>query len=159
MTNFAQFATAFGIGRVRQAPGTVASLVAVLIAVPVMYFTGWIGMAVIALATTAFGVWVADGYGLETGIADPQDCVIDEFAGQWIACAIMNINGPAEDLWSGVARFVLAFLLFRLFDIAKPGLVKKAENLRGGLGIMADDVLAGVIAGFVVFLAAYSGFV
>ena len=159
MSIFAQFATAFGIGRIGRAPGTVASFVAVVIAVPVLYFTGWIGMAVIALLTTLGGVWVADGYGFETGIDDPQDCVIDEFAGQWIACAIMNINGPAEDLWSGVARFVLAFLLFRLFDIAKPGLVKKAENLRGGLGIMADDVLAGAIAGFIVFLVAYSGFI
>ena len=159
MSIFAQFATAFGIGRIGRAPGTVASFVAVVIAVPVLYFTGWIGMAVIALLTTLGGVWVADGYGFETGIDDPQDCVIDEFAGQWIACAIMNINGPAADLWSGVVRFVLAFLLFRLFDIAKPGLVKKAENLRGGLGIMADDVLAGAIAGFIVFLVAYSGFI
>ena len=159
MSIFAQLATAFGIGRIGRAPGTVASLVAVVIAVPVLYYTGWIGMAVIALVTTLAGVWVADGYGVETGIKDPQDCVIDEFAGQWVACAIMNINGPAADLWSGVARFALAFLLFRLFDIAKPGLVKKAENLRGGLGIMADDVLAGAIAGFIVFLVAYSGFV
>ncbi len=159
MSILAQFATAFGIGRSGRAPGTVASLVAVVIAVPVLYFTGWIGMAVIALLTTLGGVWVADGYCVETDIDDPQDCVIDEFAGQWIACALMSINGPAEDVWSGVERFLLAFLLFRLFDIAKPWLIKKAENLPGGLGVMADDVLAGVVAGFIVFLFAYSGFV
>jgi phosphatidylglycerophosphatase A len=159
MTLFAQFATGFGIGRFGKAPGTLGSLAALIIAIPVMWLGGWIAMMALAFITTLFGVWVADGYGLETNIDDPQDCVIDEFAGQWLACAIGGMAAlPGEPALSWVG-FVLAFALFRLFDIAKPWPVKKAENLRGGLGIMADDVVAGAIAGFVVYLFAYSGFI
>lgn len=153
------FATAFGIGRLPHAPGSWASLAAIVIAVPVMWLTGWMGMAVLGLATAVFGTWACDQYAAATGIEDPKECVIDEFAGQWIACAIAGIaampDAPALS-WGG---FVLAFLLFRLFDVAKPWPINRAEELRGGLGIMADDVVAGVIAGFVVFLVGYSGFI
>lgn len=157
MTIFAQFATVFGIGRVPKAPGTAASLVAVLVAVAVLSFTGWIGMMALALAATLFGVWVSDGYGLETGTTDPQDCVIDEFAGQWLALAIAALAANKGEPALSIAGYVVAFVLFRLFDIAKPWPVNKAEKLRGGLGIMADDVVAGAIAGFVVFLFADAG--
>jgi len=154
--NSEQLATAFGIGRLPKAPGTWASLAAIVIAVPVMWLTGWMGMAVLALVTTVFGVWVCDRYAEATGIDDPKECVIDEFAGQWIACTIAGMaampGAPALS-WIG---FLLAFLLFRLFDIAKPWPINRAENLRGGLGIMADDVVAGAIGGFITFLVAYS---
>lgn len=154
--NAEQFATAFGIGRLPSAPGTWASLFAVLIAVPVMWLTGWMGMAVLALVTTLFGVWASDQYAVTSGIEDPKECVIDEFAGQWITCAIAGMAAmPGSPALSWVG-FVLAFLLFRLFDIAKPWPINRAEHLRGGLGIMADDVVAGAIAGFIVFLVNYS---
>jgi phosphatidylglycerophosphatase A len=158
MNLHADLATAFGIGRLPHAPGTAASFAALVIAVPVMWLTGWIGMAALAIVTTGAGIWISDEYGMMTGISDPKDCVIDEFAGQWIACAIMGMAGPADDWSLAAARFFLAFLLFRLFDVAKPWPVSKAEELRGGLGIMADDVVAGLIAGCVVFLFAFSGF-
>jgi phosphatidylglycerophosphatase A len=159
MSIFAQFATAFGLGRAGKAPGTLGSLAAIVIAVPVMWLTGWMGMMALALITTLFGVWAADGYFIEVDKDDPQDCIIDEFAGQWLTCAIGGLAAMPGDPAMSWAGFVLSFLLFRLFDIAKPWLVKKAENLRGGLGIMADDVVAGVFAGVVVFLFAYSGFI
>ncbi|MDR3528897.1 MAG: phosphatidylglycerophosphatase A, partial [Rhizomicrobium sp.] len=77
-------------------------------------------------------------------------------AGQWITCAIAGMAAmPGSPALSWVG-FVLAFLLFRLFDIAKPWPINRAEHLRGGLGIMADDVVAGAIAGFIVFLVNYS---
>jgi phosphatidylglycerophosphatase A len=158
MNMIAQFATGFGIGRVRYAPGTAASLAAVIVAVPIMLLAGWIGMLVLALATTGFGIWVADRYGEQTGVTDPKECVIDEFAGQWLTCAVAGMAampGQASLSWAG---FVLAFLMFRLFDIAKPWPVSRAEYLRGGLGIMADDVVAGLIGGCVVFLFAWGGF-
>lgn len=151
-------ATGFGIGRLPNAPGTWASLAAIVIAIPVMWLGGWHGMAALAILTAIAGIWVSDRYALETGNTDPSECVIDEFAGQWIACAIGGIAAmPGEATLSGLG-FGLAFLLFRLFDIAKPGLVRRAERLDGGLGIMADDVVAGVMAGIVVYLFAYSGF-
>ncbi len=153
-----QFATAFGIGRVRHAPGTAASFAAIVITVPVVWLTGFYGIAALAIIATGAGIWISDVYGLQTGTADPQDCVIDEFAGQWITCAVMALGPGADSVVLAAARFFLAFLLFRLFDIAKPLPVKKAEGLRGGLGIMADDVVAGLLAGFVVYLFEYSGF-
>lgn len=158
MTVLGQFATAFGIGRAPYAPGTAASLVAVVIAIPVMWLAGWSGMAVLALATSIVGIWVADRYGQEVNLADPKECVIDEFAGQWLACAIAGLAAaPGEPALTPLG-FVLAFLLFRLFDIAKPWPVSKAETLRGGLGIVADDFVAGAIAGTIVFLLSDSGF-
>lgn len=159
MTVNARFATVFGIGRIPYAPGTAASLVAVLIALPVLWYGGWIAMAALTLAATGFGVWVSDGYGVETDTADPSDCVIDEFAGQWLACTLMGLAGPPEDAGAMAFRFAAAFLLFRLFDIAKPWPVDRAERLRGGLGIMADDIVAGLIAGGVVFLFADAGLI
>jgi phosphatidylglycerophosphatase A len=149
MTLNAQFATAFGIGRIPYAPGTAASFVALIVAVPVMYFVGWAGMALLAIATAVAGVWFSDAYALEINTNDPGDCVIDEFAGQWLACAFAPLSPVG---------FFLAFVLFRLFDVAKPWPVSKAETLQGGFGIMADDVVAGLIAGVVVFLVSFSGF-
>lgn len=154
----AALATAFGIGHLPKAPGTWASLVALLIAIPVMWLTRWEGMAVLALLTTAVGVWSSDLYAVETGNADPKECVIDEFAGQWIACAFGGFASMPDEPALSWLGFLLAFLLFRLFDIAKPWLVKRAEALPGGLGIMADDVLAGIMAGVVVFLFGSCGF-
>ena len=149
MTMNERFATAFGIGRIPYMPGTAASLAAVILAVPVMVLVGWVGMVLLAVVTAVAGVWFSDAYALEIGVNDPGECVIDEFAGQWLACAFAPLTP---------AGFFLAFLLFRLFDAAKPWPVSKAEELRGGLGIVADDVGAGLIAGVVVFLIAQSGF-
>lgn len=158
MTQHEQFATAFGIGRLPHAPGTAASFVAIIIAIPVMVFLGWYGITALAIIATGVGVWISDEYGQQTGITDPKDCVIDEFAGQWIACSFAAMAPAPDGIASFGARLFFAFVLFRLFDIAKPWPISKAENLRGGLGIMADDVVAGLIAGFVVYLFDYSGF-
>jgi phosphatidylglycerophosphatase A len=149
MNNIAQFATVFGIGRVPKAPGTAGSFAALVVAIPVLWLTGWIGMLVLAAAAAVFGIWVSDKYALQIGVADPQDCVIDEVAGQWLACAFAPVSLPG---------FLIAFLLFRLFDIAKPWPVNKAETLDGGLGIVADDIVAGLMAGVVVYLFNWAGF-
>lgn len=68
---------------------------------------------------------------------DPSQTVIDELAGQWLALVAI----PASPL-----AVLLSFILFRFFDILKPGLVDRAQRLPGGWGIMADDVLAGIFA-------------
>jgi phosphatidylglycerophosphatase A len=75
---------------------------------------------------------------------DPSKIVIDEVVGMWIS------------LWyipSGWEYFVLAFVLFRLFDIYKPFFIKKVELLKGGWGVMMDDVLAGIYTNVVIQLA------
>ena len=158
MNAAAQIATAFGIGRLPGAPGTWASLAALVIAIPVLWLTRWQGMAVLAILTTAIGLWASERYAADTGNPDPAECVIDEFAGQWFAFAVAAMASMADEAALSIAGLVLSFLLFRLFDIAKPGPVRRAETLQGGWGIMADDVLAGLLAGFVVFLFGFSGF-
>ena len=145
----ARFATLFGIGRAPYAPGTAASFAALLVAIPVEYFLGANALFALAIATALFGVWVAGAYEEETGREDPKECVIDEAAGQWLACAFAPLSPVG---------YALAFLLFRLFDIAKPWPVSSAEKLPGGTGIVADDMVAGLIAGVVIYLFAQSGF-
>jgi phosphatidylglycerophosphatase A len=134
-------ATLFGIGRSPAAPGTVASIVALPIAWIVMKLGGPVALVVLALITAAFGMWACDVYARATGTHDPSECVIDELAGQFIACAFAPLSLPA---------FALAFVLFRLFDISKLWPISAAERLRGGLGIMADDLVAGLFAGLIV---------
>lgn len=158
MSPAAQIATGFGIGRVPYAPGTAASLAAIIVAIPVVYFLGWFAILVLAAATAAAGVWVSEAYAVETGVGDPGECVIDEFAGQWLAIALAAFAAYLENEPMSVAAYFLAFVLFRLFDVAKPWPVSKAEELKGGFGIMADDLVAGLIAGGVVFLITKSGF-
>ena len=133
--------TLFGIGRFPAAPGTIASLVALPIAWLVMSLGGPVPLLVLAFVTAALGIWACDVYARATGTLDPSECVIDELAGQFIACAFAPLSLPA---------FALAFVLFRLFDISKLWPISAAERLRGGLGIMADDLVAGLFAGLIV---------
>ena len=83
------------------------------------------------------GLKAADIYEAHSGKRDASEVVIDELAGQWIALLVV----PPDWRW-----WLAAFVLFRLFDIVKPGPVRMAERLPGGLGVMADDVVAGVLA-------------
>jgi phosphatidylglycerophosphatase A len=159
MTINEQLATGLGIGRVPYAPGTAASLVAVIIAIPVMYLVGWFGVFVLAMLSAAGGVWVSEAYAVEVGRNDPGECVIDEFAGQWLACALAGLGAYTVGEPLGAAGYVIAFVIFRLFDVAKPWPVSRAEKLKGGFGIVADDVVAGLIAGLFAFLVEQSGLI
>jgi phosphatidylglycerophosphatase A len=134
-------ATVFGLGRAPFAPGTLASLVTLPIAWLAMRLGGPMAVLVLGAAVTAFGIWAGEAYAVERHDPDPSDCVIDEVAGQLLACALAPMT---------VLGFALAFVLFRLFDVSKLWPVSWAERLPGGFGIMADDVVAGLIAGGIV---------
>ncbi len=152
MTLIDNIVTLFGIGRARTAPGTLASLAAL----PPAWLIAWGGggwngrgfLLLAGLAAFAIGTWASDVYAREKGRKDPSECVIDELAGQWIACAFAPLN-----IWA----YLLAFILFRAFDIAKPWPISRAERLPGGLGIMADDVVAGLAAAAVIAVLAHAG--
>ncbi|PHR60282.1 MAG: phosphatidylglycerophosphatase A [Robiginitomaculum sp.] len=135
--------TFFGVGLLRPAPGTWGSLAAMPIGLWMLVTGGW--SILLAASITAFliGLWASDQYAKNTGNKDPSEVVIDEVAGQWLALAFVQ---PV--LWQVVA----AFVLFRIFDISKPWLIRRLEKLPGGLGIMADDMLAGLVAGLLIFL-------
>lgn len=145
-----QVATLFGLGRLGFAPGTLGSLVALPIAWLIMRFGGMYALlgatAVVAIAA----IWVSDAYAKEIGDDDPKDCIIDEVAGQMLACALAPLS---------LLGFALAFVLFRLFDISKLWPISAVERIGGGAGIVGDDMLAGLIAGAVVATAATAGLV
>jgi phosphatidylglycerophosphatase A len=114
---------------------------------------GLVGASIIVLV---IGILACADHVRETGREDPSECVIDELAGQWLACAfcLLTFGGlvPLEHL--SLLPFGLAFLLFRLFDIWKPWPVSWADQeLKGGLGVMMDDIIAGLMAGVLVVAA------
>lgn len=140
-------ASVFGIGYFPFASGTVASLAAMPVAALVLLHSGGMVLAVASLVAFAVGVWACGDHVRATGRDDPSECVIDEVAGQWLACAFASVSLPS---------LALAFFLFRLFDIWKPWPVGWADReLPGGLGVMADDMIAGLMAGVSVALAGY----
>jgi phosphatidylglycerophosphatase A len=134
----ALIATGFGIGLIPLAPGTWASLAALLCGWPIRVEFGINGLVVAAAVAFALGWWAAARVAGASGIFDPGFVVIDEIAAQWLILA----GAPLD--W----RFYLAaFLLFRLFDIWKPFPVNWLDRtIKGGLGIMLDDVAAALYA-------------
>ena len=135
-------ASVFGIGYFPVASGTVMSIVAVPLAMVLARHGGGIILIGASLIVFAIGIWACGDHVRATGRADPPECVIDELAGQWLACAGVCFT----PVYPSVSAFALTFLLFRLFDVLKPGPIAKAETLPGGLGVMADDMLAGLAA-------------
>lgn len=131
-------ATCLGIGRSPVAPGTVGSLAAAIVAVPIASLGGVAALGIAAALATVVGIPAAATAERAMNRKDPGSIVIDEFAGQWIALLPAGVD---------LSGWILAFLAFRLFDVWKPGPVGWADRrLGGGLGIMLDDVIAGVLA-------------
>jgi len=130
------FGSAFGIGYVPFAPGTFASGAAALLYLYIPAIRELPLLAFLIALSAVIGVWASGAMEKEYG-EDPSQAVIDEVAGQWISLLFI----PFSPL-----TVLLAFILFRLFDVLKPGPVDSLQNLPGGWGIMADDVLAGIFA-------------
>jgi phosphatidylglycerophosphatase A len=141
MTLMRWIASGGGIGRVPYAPGTVASLAAVLIGALALWIDHRL-LTLLAIFTCVIGTWAVH----ETGEQDdPGWIVIDEFAGQWIA--MLGLGRVS------LFGLIAAFVLFRLFDIIKIGPVGWADRKDGAIGVMADDVVAGLIVAAILFLA------
>ena len=147
-------ATCFGIGAIPVAPGTFASAAALPLGWA-LGSMGWQGIVVGAIAATIAGIWACDRYARRVGLHDPSECVIDEVAGQWFALAPIAMLARTGDWW----LYALAFLLFRLFDITKPWPISAAERLPGGVGVMMDDVVAGLAAALLLYAAMTMRFV
>jgi len=150
-------ATFMGVGNMRPAPGTWGSLAAL----PV----GWLiyalgGLPLFALAIVvvfALGWWATARETRGSDDHDPSEIVIDEVAGQWIALLPVMIGAAHAGvnvlwLWPG---WLTAFVAFRFFDILKPGPIGWADRRGDALGVMLDDVIAGVFAALVVMLGAF----
>lgn len=136
-------ATVFGVGYIGKGSGTIAAILCCI----VWYLTGGgnpVTAAVVTLLITGVGVWSATVVEKYWGV-DSNRVVIDEVAGMCISMLFLPVT------WFSV---LLALLLFRFFDIVKPLYIRKAEDLPGGIGVMADDVLAGVYTNILMQVAA-----
>jgi len=138
MRNFVLFAaTGAGSGYAPIAPGTVGSAVGLALYVLCVRLGGQSGLLVGLLLALAVGTWAADRASRIFGTHDDGRITVDEVAGMLLAL-----------LWLPVLPWVMAsgFVLFRLFDIVKPWPARRAEGLPGGVGVMADDLVAGLYA-------------
>jgi phosphatidylglycerophosphatase A len=144
-------ASVFGVGYFPVASGTVMSIIAVPLAMIIALHGGGIVLVAASLLAFAVGIWACGAHVRTTGRIDPSECVIDELAGQWLACAGICFTPT----YPRITAFVLAFLLFRLFDILKPWPISAAEKLPGGMGVMADDMLAGLAAAIIAAAVQY----
>ena len=140
-------ATWFGCGLLPKAPGTWGSLAALPFAAALVWWGGpWLLLGA-SIALFAAGLWASERYAQGAATKDPGAVVVDEVVGQWLALV------PAAGVFW---LYLPGFLAFRLFDIVKPWPVSWADReLGGGLGIMLDDVLAGLYAAALVAALRY----
>ena len=140
-------ATWFGSGLLPKAPGTWGSLAALPFAIAIATLAGPWGLLAAAGLITLVGLWAASVYAAHSEQADPRPVVIDEVAGQWLA-----LVPAALDL----RLYAVAFLAFRFFDIVKVWPARLVERkLKGGWGIMLDDLVAGAYAAALTYGVAF----
>lgn len=137
-------ACGFGSGLTPKAQGTFGSLAAILpwLLMRELSVPAWLTIIVVSFA---IGVWACDVAGRILGVADHRSLVWDEFVGLWITL----LPALVAPWWAIVAGFAL----FRLFDVWKPWpIVWFDRRVKGGFGVMLDDVIAGLFAGVVLFM-------
>ncbi|GAA7307180.1 phosphatidylglycerophosphatase A [Helicobacter pylori] len=138
------FLTLFFSGYSKKAPGTIGSLVALLLGLPILIFSANT-LFLVAVLIGLIAIAQIDKEEEESKIHDSSYIVIDELVGMWLAMAISGLS---------LAGVILSFIFFRIYDITKPSLIGKIDKeIKGGLGVVADDALAGVLAGLSVLLA------
>ena len=142
-------ATWFGCGYWPWGPGTAGALAALLIAMAMHYWwgAGRLAIAVLTLLLVLPGIWASSRTAVLVNRKDPGIVVVDEVLGLWI-----TLLGAAVFNWR---TWLLGFALFRIFDILKPPPVRQLERLPGGVGIVCDDLFAGVYGALVLILAGW----
>ena len=143
------FSTFFYIGFLRPAPGTWGSIVGIVLAYLLLITIGFSVFCFILLLTILIGFWSTKNYIKKNSEkSDPSEVVIDEVIGQWIAVLPLGYMLKFDAFLSEGFWFVWlwAFVSFRFFDIVKLGLIGWADNLGGALGVILDDILAGIAA-------------
>lgn len=141
-------ATGFGSGLAPKAPGTAGSAAAAVLGAALLAISPAL-LAPAALAATVVGFWAVPF--VASLDEDPSFVVIDEWAGQFLAMSALSRPTPLGVL--------AAFLLFRLFDITKPGPIGWADRQTGAFGIMTDDILAGAAAALILLILRHFGWV
>ena len=150
------FVTFFYSGLLRPTPGTWGSLAGAIVGVGIYYYIGLETLFMASILLFLASISIIDSYEAKSGTHDDSSIVIDEVAGVWLAISI------ALSSWQqlGVDKFgwisvVLAFVFFRILDITKPSIIGRLDrNLKGGLGVMSDDMVAGLFAGLIAAVCA-----
>jgi phosphatidylglycerophosphatase A len=131
------FAVGFGLGYLPGPTGTYGSLLGLLLFRALSPLAPQSAMLVLALALTLLAIMAANQAAVLFSNKDPRHVVCDEICGQWISLLYVPLTWKA---------LIAGFLLFRFFDIVKPFPARRLEHLRGGWGIVCDDVMAGIYA-------------
>ncbi|WP_104760974.1 phosphatidylglycerophosphatase A [Helicobacter cetorum] len=137
------FLTLFFVGYSKKAPGTLGSLVALFLGLPILFFSpNTLFLSAILIGLIA--IRKIDEEERLTQMHDSSYIVIDELVGMWLAMAIAKFS---------LLGIILSFIFFRFYDIKKPSLIGKIDKeVKGGLGVVGDDALAGVLAGLSVLV-------
>jgi len=148
------FLTFGGAGLSPKAPGTVGTLASLPVGLAILYTFGMETLFLLTLAITVIGIFEINKYEQSTGLHDQQHIVIDEAAGMWLALMIaISTANTVSYPYAEILAILFSFASFRLFDIWKPSTIGWIDReLKGGLGVMMDDVLAGIAGGFLTVL-------
>ena len=136
--------TTFYIGKLPLAPGTWASIAATISWLFIFDATNSILVPLYSIILFFVGVYFSHLSLKKSNDHDPSYIVIDEWVGQWVALSFIPVN---------LNFAIVGFILFRFFDITKIGPVKYFEKIPGALGVMSDDIAAGLMSAIVIFIA------
>ena len=135
------FLTFFGFGLFPKAPGTWGSVAGAVAAYFVLYFFSATTLLLASILLFLVSISVIDDFEKKINSHDESFIVIDEVAGVWLAIAISGAT---------ISQLVLSLVLFRALDIKKPSIIGRIDrNVKGGLGVMGDDMVAGFFAGII----------
>ena len=144
------FLTFAGAGLSPKQPGTVGTLAALPVGIAILYYFGMETLFMLMLAVTVIGVLEINKDEKATGVHDPEYIVIDKATGMWLSLmvAISTANTMSYP-YAVILAVVLSFAAFRLFDSWKPSTIGWIHReLKGGLGVMLDDIVSGIAGGF-----------
>ena len=136
-----------------KAPGTVGTLVSLPLGMLILIYLGAQTLFLATLLISIIAIREINRYEEKSGIHDDKRIVIDELAGMWFALSVapaisVNLNEVMELQNGFLVQSLLSFVLFRYFDIAKPSIIGRLDReAKGGVGVMADDIIAGFVAG------------
>jgi phosphatidylglycerophosphatase A len=155
-------ASCFGLGRLPVCPGTFGSLPPVVVFALMSHFEAsglivLIVMTALAIVGSVVCIGFAPAVIAATGKSDPGEIVADEFAGQavtFLPLVVVLSSAVRVSPWAAAAA---GFVLFRLFDIAKPWPIRRLEKLPGAWGVLSDDLLAGIYAGIALLICCKIG--
>jgi len=149
--SFITLLVTFGcIGKVRYFPGTIGSFAGLLVGAVIIKLTNYNVFMSCFFILTVISIFAVDEYLKSSENLDPQEVVVDEVLGQWIAIAFIPFNFKS---------FLIAFILFRFFDISKIFPINKIEKINGYLGVIGDDLFAGIITAIIILTLTYYGLI